>query len=72
MPYQGFFDDKNKDGIADGLQVDTNQDGRPDYLEKYLKQLELRFLVSWLLTAIGVLILTLLADYLGRLLGFHS
>jgi len=70
-----FYEDKNKDGTPDGLEFlsrDENKDNRPDILEPYLKSLELRFFLSWLLTIIvGIILIGLLADFLVRILGLH-
>ena len=69
-----FFADDNHDGRPDGLSYlteDRNRDGRPDVLEKYLKNLEFRFLVGYVLVALGTIAITLIADWLGRLLGLH-
>lgn len=73
-----FYDDKNADGTPDGLAflgADKNRDGRPDIIENYLKGLENKFFLTWLLSAIGVLVVTVLAsiaaDFIGHALGLH-
>ena len=75
MNQQEFFVDKNKDGIADGLQQDDNRDGRPDFMEKYLRKTEKRIIITAVLGLLGAtlipVIIGLIVDYIGHILGWH-
>ena len=75
MNQNKFFGDKNRDGIADGLQEDTNRDGRPDFMEKYLRKTEKRFIITGILGLVAATlipaIIGLIVDYIGHILGWH-
>lgn len=69
-----FFADVNKDGTPDGLafiSADANRDGRPDLFEVWQKGLEAKFFLAWIATALGVILITLAADFIGHALGWH-
>lgn len=75
MNQQDFFEDTNKDGVADGLQQDANRDGRPDFMEKYLRKTETRFIVTGILGLLAATLIPaligLIVDYIGHILGWH-